>query len=102
MDCPEACKKLLEHLFQKLVSSKHISCNLADDAKSEYRQFLVKKNKESFMNYDIDNAHLDEFFMKYLEGTHGFAKVSEIVKFVLTLSHGQAAVERGFSINDHV
>ena len=105
VDCPEACKKLLEHLLQKLVSSKHISCSLADDAKSEYMQFpdtIVKKNKESFMNYDIDNDHLDEFFMKYLEGTHRFANVSEIVKFVLTLSHGQAAVERGFSINDHV
>ena len=105
VDCPEACRKLFKHLLRKLVSSKHISCSLADDAKSECWQFLdtiVKKNKEWFMNYDIDNDPLDEFFMEYLAATHRFANVSEIFKFVLTLLHGHAAVERGFSINDHV
>ena len=34
------------------------------------------------MNYDIDNDHLNKFFMKYLEGTHRFAKISEVAKFV--------------------
>ena len=38
--------------------------------------------------------------MKFLNGVNRFSKIAEVVKFVLTLSHGQTAVERGFSISE--
>ena len=37
---------------------------------------------------------------KFLNGVNRFSKIAEVVNFVLTLSHGQAAVERGFSISE--
>ena len=82
---------------------KRFTTNFADDAKKEYKDFLkvvVKPNKRLFMDFNMDKERLDDFFMKFLNGVNRFSKIAEVVKFVLTLSHGQAAVERGFSISE--
>ena len=54
---------------------------------------VVKKNLPAFRDYQIDEKRLDEFFMRYFEGTSRFATLIVIVKFVMVLSHGQSAVE---------
>ena len=51
------------------------------------------------MDYYLDKERLEDFFMKFLSGAGRFSKITEVVKYVLTLSHGQTAVERGFSIS---
>ena len=102
-DNPDACRKLLDSLLEKLVMQKRFTTNFADDAKKEYKDFLkvvVKPNKRLFMDFNMDKERLDDFFMKFLNGVNHFPKIAEVVKFVLTLSHGQAAVERGFSISE--
>ena len=54
----------------------------------------MKPNKRLFMDFNMDKERLDDFFMKFLNGVNRFSKIAEVVKFVLTLSHGQTAVER--------
>ena len=39
------------------------------------------------------------FFVRYFESCSRFATLIVIVKFVMVLSHGQSAVEHGFSTN---
>lgn len=34
-----------------------------------------------------------------MEGTSSFKNLAEVLKIIITLSHGQASVERGFSVN---
>ena len=102
-DNPDACRKLFDSLLEKLVVQKRFTTNFADDAKKEYKDFLkvvVKPNNRLFMDYNMDKERLDDFFMKFLNGVNRFSKIAEVVKFVLTFSHGQAAVERGFSISE--
>ena len=91
--------------MQKLFSSKHFTEANADAAKSEYANFLqtvVNKNRSSFQDFQVDEVGLDEFFMRYFDGTSCYSALVEIFKFVLILSHDQAATERGFGVNKNI
>ncbi|CAH3047544.1 unnamed protein product [Porites evermanni] len=44
---------------------------------------------------------VDEFFTTILTGEN-YAALVDVVKILLVLSHGQASVERGFSVNKEV
>ena len=62
---PDSCRKLFDRILEKLVSSKHLIEADADPAKSEYANFLqtvVKKNRSSFQDFQVDEVGLDEFF----------------------------------------
>ena len=96
---------LVNHILQKLVNTQHISSEFADESKVQYAAFLqniVKAEKTNFRNYSIDDNKLDEFFIGYVEDHARYSKFAEIMKIVLTLSHGQASVERGFSVNKNL
>ena len=101
---PDSCRKLFGRVLEKLVSSKHFTVAIADTAKIEYAnilQIVVKKNQSSFQDFQFDEeVDLDEFFMRYFEGTSSYSALVEIFKSVLILSHGQAAIEQGFSVNN--
>ena len=62
----------------------------------------MKADKTNFQNYSIDDNKLDEFFIGYVEDHARYNKFAEIMKIVLTLSHGQASVERGFSVSKNL
>ena len=101
----DSCQKLFNHILQKLVNTQHISSEFADESKVQYAAFLqniVKADKTNFQNYSIDDNKLDEFFIGYVEDHARYNKFAEIMKIVLTLSHGQASVERGFSVNKNL
>ena len=90
-------------MLEKLVEYKQVTSHVADKAEKEYKKFLytvVKENKAFFLEFDKSKDMLEEFFMRYLSDTVRFNNFMLIVKMVLTLSHGQADVERGFSLND--
>ena len=92
----------MEGLFRKLcdhfVDCKLISTHCADRAEESYHKFIscadIKKKCEHF---DASNDRLDDFFIPLLS-TH--AELRDLVKIVLTISHGNARVESGFSINE--
>ena len=95
---PDACKSLFDCIVVKLVSTKHFSSEFADECKQQYSAFLqiiVKANKASFLNFDIDGTSLDVFLMGYMMDSVRFNKLVDIVKFVLILSHGQSQVWNG-------
>ena len=51
-----------------------------------------------FANFDSSHDRLDSLLYKFMNGD-AYKNLLEVVKLVLVLSHGQAAVERGFSVN---
>ena len=51
-----------------------------------------------FTNFDSSHDRLDSLFYKFMTGD-AYKNLFEVMKLVLVLSHGQAAVERGFSVN---
>ena len=75
-----------------------------------YKQYqllcsTVAEKKEMSLKYRAfsqETGRLDSFFMTELCGRKEFQQLWELLKVLLTLSHGQAAIERGFSTNKEV
>ena len=68
---------------------------------AEYTSFLdtvVPTEKSAFKSFAKDNDRVDCFWLKFLDD-HERVK---IVQMCLVLSHGNAVVERGFSVNKEV
>ena len=51
-----------------------------------------------FLSFIVNTNRLDEFYWNYMKDAK-HSKVWEVFRIIFTLSHGQAAVERGFSVN---
>ena len=92
----------------KIVITHSLKLNIlsrkcCDEAMSEFKLFLdgiVMKFKEKLMEFPKDE-HLDKLCFETL-GISRFKKLSLVVALVLTLSHGQASVECGFSQNKNL
>ena len=72
-----------------------------DEAKHEFSNFLnqmLRENKVIFREYDIDANRLDDFFMGYLKETVRYKNLLNVIKIVLTLSHGQSAVDKPYNV----
>ena len=73
-----------------------------DELLSKYKAFLVQMKQDhavDFRNFTPDSRRLDTFLGNYMQDHILFAKLWDIFKMLLTISHGQASVERGYSVN---
>ena len=98
--------KLLKSLVHKIVSSKIITFSRGDKALSQYKDLFEKdmtEEKEKFLKFDRKEGHrLDLFFFHDIRIGDKYPELAAILKIILTLSHGQASVERGFNDNNIV
>ena len=88
-------------LVDKLYNLKWITAKDADEAK-EYFKFITavqNEHKDAFLTFDESKVRLDSFFCDFMHGNTKFRKCWDLFKLIFTLSHGQAAVERGFLVN---
>ena len=93
-------KKLLEHLI-KLKIPDSFCC---DNVLVQFVEFVthdVKLNIDKFKSFERYKTKLDVFYFQTIE-LDKYKGLKYVMKFILTLSHGQASVERGFSINKSV
>ena len=94
-----------QKLLSKLLSLKRLSAEECDASKQQFED-LLKEIKAFYINessnFDPKSQRLDSFFADLLEGKDSFAILWKVIKMVLVLSHGQADVERGFSVNKDV
>ena len=54
---------------------------------------------EQTRKFDVNKDRADEFYMSIFSDVLPLAELKEVVKVCLILSHGNARVESGFSIN---
>ena len=98
----EECNTRFTSLVDKLYVGKWISAKDADNAKREYDIFLdavQHEHKDEFLTFDIKTKQVDRFLASFIHGNSKYKNCWNVCKLILTLSHGQSAVERGFSIN---
>ena len=82
---------------------KHLPSREANPAKpaklefSNFRSTSVKENKDSFVKLDKETDRVDtwQFFLD----TNKLVVLWKLLKILMILSHGQATVEKGFSVN---
>ena len=62
-----------------------------------------RSNKFEFKEYNYyDNVGVDKLLYQHIKISLKLYKLWEVVKMLLILSHGQASVERGFSVNKEI
>ena len=100
--------KLYERLLSILLDAKWVRETEVDFLKKEYASFVADdvhsnpKTLHEFEEYDkVSSEGVDYFLATYLEASK-YQKLWDLVKCLLVLSHGQACVERGFSINSEI
>ena len=94
----EYFKKILNHF----LSLKFINLICADKAQMQFSQFIeteVKLNQDKFINFNKKDKRLDHFYFRKIKLSK-YDEFAFILKVILTLSHGQASIERGFSQNN--
>ena len=88
-------------ILQKLVSNGRISGKSAEVVKEEYLKFfdIVDQNLQSLSSFNPSQDRVDALFSTTMGSSKLCANLWDFVKMFLILYHGQATIERGFSIN---
>ena len=60
----------------------------------------MKENKELFIRFDSRKDRLDVFFWSLVGPLPKFDNLKKLLKIILIVSHEQAQVGRGFSVNE--
>lgn len=88
-------------LLQILHDLGRITATEADDAKAQFSELCASvklKHKEQFDTFNREQT-LDVFYSKIFAGDEKQVQLWKVVKMVLIMSHGNASVESGFSVN---
>lgn len=96
----EECKTNFRQVVVMLQSLGKLNGEICDKVMDQYRTFVEDTDPQVFASYSKQNDRLDSFYHENLSSRH--TELSEVVKMILVMSHGQADVERGFSINKEV
>ena len=95
-------EKKMKCILNHLVQSGLVQITDCDQVLHEFSEFLALSSTVSAFTNFTDSDRLDNIYFQLLSGNHIYAKLWPVVKMLLLLSHGQASVERGFSINNTV
>lgn len=101
----EKCKTKFHRVCELVVSSKRLSIDDVDKLEKQYKTFLedvVTRHLSEFRDFRTVTDRVDELLSKYMSSNPDFKELWGIVEKLLLVSHGQATVERGFSINKSV
>ena len=87
--------------MEKLVATGRFKSKEADEAKDQYEKMLeelVTRYREEFVNFDVFANRLADFIIPLLSAKK-LDILPKVYILIFCLSHGQFAVERGFSAN---
>ena len=95
------CISKFKKVVSQLVAVRRIKESDCDALIQEYISFLDNIpvfGSEKFSNFNLSTDRLDELFSTHMN-TEPYQRLFKVVQLLLVLSHGQASVERGFSVN---
>jgi len=101
------CLKQMDLMLKVLADCNKITLDECDTVNSQYTHFLdmiVPQYHSEFRDFKPyeDDARVDVLLYERLNNAQDYNKLWHVVKMVLLVSHGQASVERGFSVNKQV
>ena len=99
----DACTAKIKRVLSLMVQNRRLSNNECDTIMGEFSDFLhdqVSLHRDNFVSSDPYSAddRLDVFSLETMDKA-AYGHLWKVVAQVLLLSHGQASVERGFSVN---
>ena len=104
---PEKCIEKFQLVLKALVDAKKLKECDVDVTKQQFVSFLdeeIPQHASELNSFDHtkEDHHIDKLFYEMLNSKQCYVKLWTVIKSLLTLSHGQATVERGFSTNKEV
>ena len=100
------CIKWLKRALNYLVNQKRIKEDICDEVVQQYKQFVdevVEGNQSGFSEFNPLTDRVDSLLHELMSKDKRFEKLWRLCrKLLLLLSHGQASVERGFSVNRQI
>lgn len=107
---PDLAITRIDTVLENMYSHKRISDQIADKAKVQFSSFVeeVQKNEsvkhklDDFIREKTDEIGLDEFYYTLLGEDRKYVELWSVMKLCFILSHGNAFVESGFSINKNL
>lgn len=101
----EACVTKMKRILEVLVEAHRLKSAECDKVIYQSGQFLDYCSVESdFEHFDPSKptSRVYKLFYEHMAGNKQPVQVWSVVKLLLLMSHGQATVERGFSVNKEV
>ena len=97
---PNECVAHLKRCLCLLSESGHVEVRNCDDIIKQYNGFLRKAaTQDAYLEFRVSTDRLDKLLYDSLANDDDMKKLWDVVRIILILSHGQATVERGFSVN---
>ena len=93
------------NLTETLYDNKQISSKESDQLRVQFVHFIngiTFKNIDEFVSYGPSKYWLGHFYWKYLDKNEKYKYLWIIIIKVFIMPHGQAHVERGFSVNKEI
>lgn len=101
----EACVTKMKRILEVLVEAHRLKSAECDNVIYQSGQFLDYCSVESdFEHFDPSKptSRVYKLFYEHMAGNKQPVQVWSVVKLLLLMSHGQATVGRGFSVNKEV
>lgn len=99
----ELCKKRMQCLLQSLIQQNRITPETADIIKTQFHEFCSDESiNEKIDIFSFNNDRLDVFYTDLIGKRDDMRQLFNVLKMMLILSHGNASVESGFSVNKDV
>ena len=102
---PDQAIKMFQEVLQRLIDTRWKTSEEADTVLAEYRKLVSDAKRyhlDKFSSFKITTDRLDSFLFEVLQNQNESQQLWITMQLILTLSHGQATVERGFSVNKEV
>ena len=95
----------LEQTLNILCEAGRAKAENCDHIRKQYIRFceeVVSEDCDAFrsFNHKLESHRIDCLFHKHMAGKANYRELWNVIQQLLLLSHGQATVERGFSINN--
>ena len=100
----EACSEKFKKVLRLLVNAERVKEEECDTLLQQFAMFLDSIpvfGSERFANFQSAEDRVDTLFFECM-ANESYKSLFSVVKLILILSHGQATVERGFSVNKEV
>lgn len=100
----EACSVKFKKVLRLLVNAERVKEEECDTLLQQFAMFLdgiLVFGSERFANCQSAEDRVDTLFFECM-ANESYKSLFSVVKLILILSHGQATVERGFSVNKEV
>ena len=97
---PKKCTARAERMIRHVIELNIMTSKEGDKAREDYG--LLLKDSAKLLSFNIKKDRLDDFFFNKMHVGKLFPQLGKLMIQIFLLSHGQAAVERGFSHNKTV